>query len=146
MILALDPGGTTGVAWWHDHLGYQGEEVAGGFEGALDFLRHRVTWDQLDVVVVEGFVIHANTHKMSPEGIRDTLDIIGMVRGFCLVAGVERKLYFPQDKAFGTDTKLKALGWYTPTKGGHRNDAARHLLKYLVAVRREPSILKALVS
>jgi hypothetical protein len=35
-------------------------------------------------------------------------------------------------KSFSTDAKLRAMGWYTPTRGGHVNDAKRHLLLYLV--------------
>ncbi len=47
-------------------------------------------------------------------------------------------------KGFGTDAKLKHLGWYNPTQGGHSNDAARHLLTYLAVRKQDPRIVAAL--
>ena len=49
-----------------------------------------------------------------------------------------------QAKSFGTDDKLRRLGWYTPTPGGHANDAARHLLAFAVGVEHYTPLLGAL--
>jgi hypothetical protein len=35
-----------------------------------------------------------------------------------------------QGKTFATNAKLKKVGWYHQTPGGHANDALRHLLLY----------------
>lgn len=48
-----------------------------------------------------------------------------------------------QGKSFSTDDKLKHLGWYTPTKDGHANDAARHLL-YRAVKNHEPHVMTKL--
>ena len=47
-------------------------------------------------------------------------------------------------KSFATDAKLKALDWYERTKDGHANDAARHLVVYLVKSPHRNIILPAL--
>ena len=141
-VLAIDPGGVTGVALYHANT-YTGTEVPDGFNGMVDYL---MLFDasRLDAVVVESFTINAGTHKKDPGMFADTTAIIGAVRYVASVYGIPVKMQTPaKAKAFATDDKLRRLGWYDSTPGGHRNDAARHLLTFL-ASERDYRILAAL--
>ena len=80
-------------------------------------------------VVVESFVPRPGTRTWQP----DALEVIGAVRWTCLKYHHEFELQTPaQAKAFSTNEKLKRIGWYSPTKDGHANDAVRHLLLAMV--------------
>jgi hypothetical protein len=64
------------------------------------------------------------------------IESIGALRYLCLYYGVEfDALQKPSEKGFASAAKLKKMGWYRPSKGGHQNDAARHLL--IACVRRQ---------
>lgn len=128
MVLAIDPGYTTGIAWF-DGETMDGQELV--LEGAAVFLYHLITRGKPAVVVCETFRITAATAKNTQAPW--SLELIGAVRLACELAGVPLKMQAPGEaKGFATDDKLQALGWYNSTKGGHRNDATRHLLVWLV--------------
>ena len=143
-VLAIDPGGVTGIAFYQDGI-YTGEEVPNGFDGMAHALSTAFSpLLPLDAVVIESFTINAGTHKKDPGMFADTTAIIGAVRYVASVYGIPVKMQTPaKAKAFATDDKLRRLGWYDSTPGGHRNDAARHLLTFL-ASERDYRILAAL--
>jgi hypothetical protein len=86
-------------------------------------------------IVIEDWQVRADTAKLSSQV--DPHRIIGWVEGWAYWNGYPFSLQTPgQAKSFGTDSKLRAVGWEATTKGGHARDAARHLLTYLV--RRYP--------
>lgn len=146
MIIAIDPGGITGVAIYGPGH-FQSYEVVGGFAGMSDWLVQHHDWWAVTDIVIESFVINAQTHRKSKDGIQDTLDIIGAVKHAARQRGITLHTQTPTEgKSFGTDTKLRRLGWHSPSRGGHKNDAARHLLTFLGAKRRDPDILEALTS
>lgn len=123
--LAFDPGATTGFATYDQQYGefysWQTEGRHAAERDAEGYFGYRT------VVVGESFIITAETLKKSRQ--MDPLYIIGWADGECARLGIPFSLQTPSEgKAFGTDAKLKALGWWNPTKGGHANDAARHLL------------------
>lgn len=147
MILAFDPGGTTGVAMWDPiRQEFRSLEVPGGFTGLADRLRDPyLSPDPPSEVIVERFTVNAGTHKKDPTAFADTTSIIGAIRFWC-------HPYIPvtfqtpqQAKQFAPDPRLRQLGWYTPSPGGHANDAARHLVTYL-AHHRDPYVLRKLTS
>lgn len=137
-VLTIDPGGVTGLAEWMDGE-FRSFEWGGGYRGfaqmwLLDMQSSRLT--EYDCVVIEKFTIMASTLHKTRE--YDALYIIGLVLSTCDFLGVHVMLQTPaQAKTFATDTKLKALGWYDSSPGGHKNDATRHLVSFLARNDRE---------
>jgi hypothetical protein len=130
IILAFDPGLTTGWAALDlDSGGF----ISGQTEGRHAFYRQveaAIAGGALVEAVGEKYTITQRTAKLSAQ--YDALYIIGMMDYLSEKCGFPLTLQTPaQAKAFATDAKLKAVGWYTPTKGGHANDASRHLLTYV---------------
>jgi len=140
MIIAIDPGVTTGVAWQitRHHGGdmpfdatlFQSDEFdEHTFYRWIDQRAGDITHCQ-----IEQFVINAATVRKTI--VYDSLYLIGYLRykafqhnfpiGFTKPADVMRP--FP-------DVALKRAGMFNKGKG-HANDAARHLAHYLVSTRR----------
>lgn len=131
-IVAIDPGGTTGIALLDSYAGFDSFQVEGSFEEQANALKYQLTALAPDVVVCESFIITPNTGKLSSDEQKYyPLMLIGIIRCWCDTYELEYVAQTPSQRKFATDDKLKRLGWYTPTKGGHANDAARHLLTYL---------------
>lgn len=139
---AIDPGGTTGVAFYAPGDGFWSSEVPGGSSVFAQAWRSLLERRTVAHVICEKYVITAATITKSRQ--YDALEIIGWLKLECPHLGIPLTLQTPSAaKAFSSDSKLKALGWYDRTPGGHRNDAARHLLKFLVD-QREPMVMKKL--
>lgn len=128
-VLAIDPGVKSGWAFWvHSQIMDAGEEdqqmmcrmidnCAQSFDGKLH-------------IVYESFHITPATTKKSFQPA--SLEIIGTIKYLANRSGCPIKAQTPTDaKRFSTDARLKALDWYTPTPGGHSNDAKRHLALFL---------------
>ncbi len=87
------------------------------------------------VIYYEKFIISSRTVKTKVE--YDTL----LFNGWLHHEGrrypyIKTEGFTPaQAKGFATDTKLKKLDWYAPSKDGHQNDAARVLLYGLTKER-----------
>ena len=142
-VIAFDPGGTTGVAVYHHGLdAVRSFQIEGGREGFWEWARnHGITHG--GPVVCEDYIINAGTASKSQQ--TDPLRIAGYLEGLCRMAGTEFVLQTPaQAKRFASDDKLKHLGWWNPTTGGHANDAARHLLTYMVTVEKDAVLLSRL--
>jgi hypothetical protein len=131
-IIAVDPGGTTGIATtvFDGDGGWSGfssrEEIH--LSGALNWvdllLTHKVANHEL---VVERFTITPATARMSAQ--YDALYIIGALMYLAHETQVKMTLQPPAGaKRVATNARLEQLGWRNPTKGGHADDAARHLL------------------
>lgn len=131
-ILAIDPGLVTG---WACLVPETGQFVAQQTEGRHEFYRQfeaAIAGGTTLEVVAEKYTITARTAQLTAQ--YDALYILGMLDYLCEKVGISLTLQTPaQAKGFATDTKLKAVEWYTPTKGGHANDAARHLLTYVAS-------------
>jgi hypothetical protein len=124
-VLAIDPGKVCGRAWL---IG--GEFKSGESDRWAAVDRAHVGGGLFDLVVCESFVPRPGVRSWQP----DALETIGALRYVCDRAGVPIETQAPADaKRFATNDKLAALGWRNPTRGGHADDAARHLL--LAAVR-----------
>ena len=129
--IAIDPGGTTGLAF----SGY-GTTLAGSRERTDTF----VMLEELELraadlgpyltFVVEEYKITARTAKLSQQ--HTALEIIGCIRYFCHKYECELVLQRPGDaKRFATDRRLKQAGFWQKGGGGHANDAARHLFVWM---------------
>lgn len=138
-IIAMDPGGATGLAFYQTGVDWFRSCEMQGFDDVARELQNCGA----DVFVVEGFKITARTHKLDQGAFEQTLDLIGACRAAALHSGAKFVRQYNTDKAFGTNDKLHKLGWWSVGSEGHDNDAARHLLKYLASVRYTP-ILQAL--
>lgn len=131
-VLAFDPGKVTGWAFYNTRK--PDSFIAGQLEHMpfLDMMDDAMHAGRLDVAVGEAYTITARSLKVT-RGENWSLEQLGVVRWLCHRTGVE--FAEPQTaaagKRFGTDAKLKRIGWYQSTVGGHRNDACRHLLTYL---------------
>lgn len=161
-VVALDPGGTTG--WAKYDAKYRTEHDSGkpilveqNFEvGQLGpHEHHRDLYAALEhwhihhfVVVTESFEFRQNDgNRMGIELI--SREYIGVTKLF----GAERKVpvvlqtagaakKFVPDKGPDANKKLKAMGWYTPGMK-HANDAARHLIYYLVNAERRFDLIES---
>jgi hypothetical protein len=130
-IVAVDPGGTTGVA-----IGSfsSSEIVALPFElepmKAIDLVSEMLTrggygFPVASLVVYETFKPRKGVYTWQP----DALYIIGAIRYLCYLSGTPCVGQEPADaKRFSTNRKLDVMGWRMPTVGGHQDDAMRHLL------------------
>lgn len=132
VIIGNDPGKLSGLASFDtgtgdfESLELPTWEAVGWVDTQLSHPRIEV-----EAVVVEDFVITMQTLKKT-RGENWSLETIGALRYLTLEHGVPLIEYSAHDsKAFGTDLKLQQVGWWDPTPGGHQDDAARLILKYL---------------
>lgn len=125
-VLALDPGGTTGWAVWEDGH-FRCGEVGDGLFGVMPLVIMR----DIDEIVMESFVISANTAKLSQS--HDALHIIGAVKWHAFKNRIPVFMQKPSDRKFATSAKFKALGW-NPV-GDHATSASQHLLLHLYRER-----------
>lgn len=124
-VFAVDPGGTTGLAY--ANFGTPGAEFRSYERETWEAVRCvevAISWP-VSLVVAESFIPRPGVRSWEP----DAIESIGAIRYLCLRARVPFELQTPAEgKRFGTNEKLKLLGWKNASKGGHRDDAARHLL------------------
>lgn len=125
MIVAFDPGVTTGVATWQ----------ADTFDSFQLDEHELYRWvddrcEDIDTTQVESFIIRPHTQV-----VYDSLYIIGYLRYAAWRCGFTVEFTKPADvMAPFPDAALKRANWFTPGKG-HANDAARHLAHHLVRNR-----------
>lgn len=140
MIVAIDPGGTTGIAWITAAGTFATDEVAGGADAMVGWIN---TW--LDTprgglvshVVMETFIPRPGAKSQQ----LDALHIIGAIRYVCAKQGIALTMQSPaQAKSFADNDKLKAVGWYTVGED-HGRDAARHLLVFVAGPKAGRGVL-----
>ena len=134
MVITIDPGKVTGMARYFPLRGlesYHSWEELGGLGGFADAWRiSHPDYDNPDVtIVIEKYTIGAKNRA-----IREDYNAV-YINGFVLGLSRWTEWNVIQNqvsgaKTFATDEKLKALGWYNPTPGGHSNDAGRHMLTH----------------
>jgi len=134
-LMAIDPGQTTGVALMDTDTGFRSLEVEGGLIPAVDSMRGILSRAQYDVLIYEKFEIHNSTTKTDLTDAYTALYINGNAIVLAAKLGIRVVEQRPKDKLFANSSQwrtLKAVGWYTPEGDGHANDAAAHLVKYMV--------------
>lgn len=148
MILAVDPGKTTGWASYvpGEPLSETESHFSAGELGLQAFLERadeRLT--EGDEVVCERFTISKRTLTAAADA-HWAMKGIGVLEYWCTTRGLKFTLQTPAEaKGFATNEKLKAIGWYTATTGGHANDGVRHLLTYMVRNVRDQAFLRQLM-
>lgn len=126
--IALDPGGTSGVAIYRNGE-FNSMELAYPFWEQSLLIHSFLIDPSLDKVIYEKYTITQHTAKLSQQP--EALMLIGVIE---FLAHDKCVPQMPSAaKSFCPDAALKAVGWWNPTVGGHANDASRHLL--LSAVR-----------
>ncbi len=138
-VIAVDPGETTGVAQFDDLAGVETVDAwhVEGQMDAVEFVRDRMGWGPLNVLVVEEFRISSGTARKTRGGSNTAIEIIGALRWIAHARGVPFVLQSPSDvMGFMTNDKLKRIGFYVPNE--HARDAVRHLAYYLVQIGNIP--------
>ena len=142
-VLAADPGGTTGWAYYADGAVTAGQDEFASFTDIVDGWCSVHSTDPKrkgvpDVIVAERFLITPQTAKLSQQST--ALEIIGFLRYVAHREGIPFVLQTPADaKRFAQvgsdkDARLERVGWLKKPKAqnDHANDALRHLLLYTV--------------
>lgn len=134
--VSFDPGVATGVAQAFVHDGaivkHQAFELD-QFPVSRMALEYAIDRDGIDEVefICETFTINQQTLRKTRQTA--SLEIIGVIKLAAHEAGITLAMQSPGDaKRFATDARLKKSGLWTSTKGGHANDANRHLFLRLV--------------
>ena len=132
MILAIDPGLATGVAWLTTDGVFRSHIIGGGFDGMSDWmrgLREPYVPQGTDAIAIENFIPRGGALSFQP----DAMHIIGMVKHIARKNNVPLLIQTPAAaKSFATNEKLQKAGWFNKGTEGHDNDAARHLLVAVV--------------
>lgn len=143
-IIAVDPGGTTGIARY-DMDEELGVPVFTSFElptmAALDAVRQTLETVKVDLLVCELFIIGTGTTRKTRAGSYAAIHSVGALMYLAHWYGVPFDGQAPTEKEFADNAKLAKLGWRRPSKGGHADDAARHLLVAAVKNRVIPASL-----
>lgn len=129
VIIALDPGKTTGVAVWNDG---EFEALELNFDQTCTYVEKMAEryGDELKMVS-ESFIITQHTAKNTQATW--SLELIGVFRFLQRkwVSEDPLRLQMPSAaKRFSSDNRLRQMGFWTRGKG-HANDASRHLLLYM---------------
>lgn len=121
-VVALDPGGTTGVATWDG-------EIVHAFE--MDQKRHhRELYTYLNKLAPTALVVENFTWTTTPAALY-SVEYIGVCELYAQHRpGMKYVLQGREYKQFWDNNKIKALGLWLPGKP-HAVDAIRHLLYYI---------------
>lgn len=140
LLIAVDPGGTVGLAAWTPTGKIEASERDP--MTSLDQI-----YDALGVltssnpkarpeIVAERFTIDQRTLRLTRGGSHDALDVLGGLRWIAHSYGIPLELQgVAEVKNLVPDTRLRALGLHKPTPGGHANDALRHLVYRLARLK-----------
>ena len=136
IILAIDPGGTCGMACVDigDSSAPLDMSVVLGWQLSPEAC---VDWCLANVrpgwfVFMERFFITVQTASLSPEGSHNALDVIGTVKNFCRWYGAGFEFQTANDaKKFVSNDQLKKFGLWRPNED-HARDAFRHLVRGIV--------------
>jgi hypothetical protein len=133
-FIAVDPGLMTGVAWYTDGKFYQAEvpyEQTGRYIKELIQMYHPE--GAIDLVCEKFFYTQATMKKSRGDW---SMKLIGVMEFLASEYECRFFLQSPAEaKNLMTDSRLRVLGWFNASKGGHQNDAARHLARHLLKER-----------
>lgn len=133
MIIAIDPGLMTGLAWYDAPTGRWGTEEL-TYPDVIPRLQHLLLGanmfnaDDRVYVACEKYVMLPGPKSSQPEALMH----MGAIEWVCRREQVPLTWQFPREaKTRAPDTVLRRIGWYKKTKDGHANDAARHVIEWL---------------
>ena len=131
IILGIDPGNVTGMALWNLDL-HDGPNT--WYEEPYETvgLKLRVWLGYADMVGRTNIRVGVEKYTMTP-GVKTAqpaaLMTMGVIEDLCRYHGVAWDYFQPATtKKQVSNTLLRKLGWWTPTKDGHVNDALRVVL------------------
>lgn len=134
MIIALDPGITTGIA------AYAGEVIN------TDQLKvpHKFLYEYLRLSSPSEIVYESFVYQRRNKVVLYPVEVIGLIKLYCEMYSVPIFVQSAsQAKNFITDDKIKKMGLWV--KGQvHGMDALRHLLYHLIITKRDERWLNAL--
>ena len=135
--LALDPGLTTGVAWYDTSTEEFGSLEVRGEHGLYEYLKE--DWGFLhkhakapDVLVYELWLPRSDSHKVTNQP--EARNIGGACEAWAWQLDGLMSIYGQTPasaKKLATNEILRGLGWYSGG-AGHADDAVRHLVYRLV--------------
>lgn len=124
IVGAVDPGLGTGLALYDTDRGtFTSWETYNGVFDPSSLLG-------CSVVVCERYTITEKTSHLTQQ--HDALNHIGTLKTFCGMNGIKLVMQNTNAKRFAKPNKLKLLGWELKTTDRHADDAAKHLLNYVV--------------
>lgn len=139
LLLALDPGKTTGASWWHYDekmpiklLKY--EQIKGGLDGFINELIGKPE-NAYNLIVCESFKLDGRTPNpdVTPLQIEGVLSYCSKFYGTPLVYQANNM------KVHATDEFMKAHGFWF--KGApHATDSARHAIAYMKRIKHRPTL------
>lgn len=130
IVVAVDPGGTTGVACWMGDDRFLADEHK-PLAACARVDRFLQGYGEQTLVVCEAYVVTQQTIRNTRQN--DALEVIGAMRYLAWKYGATfGGLQQPSAaKRIVTNDRLRALNMWTVGKG-HANDAARHVVLALL--------------
>lgn len=135
LIVAYDPGRTTGVAYFRDY------KTRGAQSVVTDQLEphHLTLWTDIESLDPNKIVYERFQYQRRPNVDLYPVEVIGILKLYASMHGIPIKEQTPaQAKNLWTDEKLKKLDLWVPAKP-HAMDALRHLLYYMVVTKGDRS-------
>ncbi len=135
MLVAIDPGVTTGFAWCDptDPLGtFNSAEVSGWMNAAKELQSIAIQNDPTYPahIVCERFDITMQTIRTHAP--KASLWLEGAIQLQCETLGWPFEFQDKHKRKWATRPKLEVLGWLFETKDDHAADASAHLLVYMI--------------
>jgi len=134
-VLGIDPGETTGVALYHiESHRFEAIKELDTTQGNINMMYRYLQLSAPDGIVCERFDYRPNQKVANLRAVA----VIGVIELFAEEYDVPI-LYQTQYKnkestGVWVDDKLKALGLYKPSNGGHMMDAVRQILNYVTNI------------
>jgi hypothetical protein len=131
ILIGIDPGNVTGMALWNTAL-YDAPHA--WFEEPYETvgLQFRQWLAHKDTVSRQNIKVGVEKYTMTP-GVKTAqpaaLMTMGVIEDLCRWDGISWHYHLPATtKKQVSNALLRKLGWWTPTKDGHVNDALRLVL------------------
>lgn len=131
IITACDPGGTTGLCTASDEAM---EFTWAQMEGLNNVWRY-LTIMQPELIIYERF------DKTAKYADTTAIEVIGVIKLYAEQKGIQAIPQGRSIKTFWSDFKMKRIGAYCKGQP-HATDAARHLLNYVVLVKKNLELLE----
>jgi hypothetical protein len=139
-IVAVDPGGTTGIAEWN----VQEEKLYQFQIGPQE--HHLELWEYLsatapDLIICERFNYQRRELDKGVALVLVSREYIGVCKLYAHAVHHKLVMQQPSCMALFHDARLKALGFYRPAMV-HANDATRHLFYYITTEMKDDTWIR----
>lgn len=129
IIIGIDPGNVTGMTLWdlEKEAPTQWREEPSSTVGNVlrEWLDVCIPWHAEVVLSVEKYTMTPGIKTAQPAALM----VMGVLEDIAQLRGIKLDYHLPATtKKQVSNTLLRKLGWWTPTKDGHVNDALRLVL------------------